>query len=307
MTRLRSVWGRVPKQVRAVLSKVGEDNVTGLSSMVAFNLLTSLFPFLLLLTFIVGKVMGDESVEQRVVEDLSSLLPSIAAQSVTGFVDSVRRNADAIGLVALVLLLWTGSSAWSAIDNAFGQIYGTGARAWGRQKLFALSMTVLMVVFFTAMLALSTVMTVIQSSNADLPFYLGEISDYAKAITIAVTLLTTLLLFSILYVRVPNRAMHWRAAWPGILFAAFGVTALLQLFPLYLNAVNISRFGAAFGFVFLLVTWFYLVSVVGLVGAELNAIRTRTAMGEHALSPRPDPAPARGDDVTDDVTAQPSD
>lgn len=285
MRFLRSAWDRLPRQLRDVIAKVGRDNVTGLAAMVAFTFLSSLFPFLLLVTFAVGKILGDNAVAGQVVNDLGDLLPNSSAASLQNFVDSLNRNANTIGLIALVAFIFTGSSMWSALDTAFGRIYATGSRPWAKQKLFALSMTAFMIVFFVAAAALVTFMTLLESGGKDLPFYLDKVSAHAKLIALAGSALLNLALFGLLYVYGPNRRIGWHLAWPGALFAAVAVTLLLQLFPLYLQLTNVTRYGAAFGFVVLLVSFFYAVSLVTLVGAELNSLRSRMAMGRSAIRP----------------------
>ena len=46
------------------------DNITGLSAMVAYNLLLSLFPLALVALFVSGNVLQSHSLETRVVADL---------------------------------------------------------------------------------------------------------------------------------------------------------------------------------------------------------------------------------------------
>ena len=55
-----------------------DTNVTGLSGMVAFNLLLSIFPFALLVLFVVGKLAQSESVEASIVRELQRLFPHAA-------------------------------------------------------------------------------------------------------------------------------------------------------------------------------------------------------------------------------------
>ena len=52
--------------------------------------------------------------------------------------------------------------------------------------------------------------------------------------------------------------------------------AALQLFPLYLRFRPSSASGGAFGFIFLLTTWLYLLAHLLLFGNALNAYRWRT-------------------------------
>jgi membrane protein len=75
-----------------------------------------------------------------------------------------------------------------------------------------------------------------------------------------------------MYWRLPNTRTSLRQALPGALVAAALFVAVLRVFPLY-----VALFGqgfsvyAAFGAVLLFMFWLYIVGVVLVGGAELNA------------------------------------
>jgi membrane protein len=58
--------------------KAYEDNLTGLSGMVAYNLLLSVFPLALLALFIAGRLIESSDLEQSILQDLQQLFPSAA-------------------------------------------------------------------------------------------------------------------------------------------------------------------------------------------------------------------------------------
>ena len=70
--RHRSVW----RAAKDFYRKAYEDNVTGLSGMVAYNLLLSIFPLALLALFIAGRVLESGDLERSVLQDLQQLFPS---------------------------------------------------------------------------------------------------------------------------------------------------------------------------------------------------------------------------------------
>ncbi len=68
----------MPRVRAAVVSfwrKAYEDNLTGLSSMVAYNLLLSIFPVALVALFIAGRILRSAEVQQSVLLDLEQLFP----------------------------------------------------------------------------------------------------------------------------------------------------------------------------------------------------------------------------------------
>ena len=79
---------------------------------------------------------------------------------------------------------------------------------------------------------------------------------------------------ALIYVRVPNRPMRWRAVWPGALGATIAIGVLDFAFPLYLTSIStIARFGTTIVFILIMLGWFYAVALVILSGAIVNAMR----------------------------------
>jgi uncharacterized BrkB/YihY/UPF0761 family membrane protein len=80
------------------------------------------------------------------------------------------------------------------------------------------------------------------------------------------------LLFLVTYWVVPNVRQGPGAVWRGALLAAVLFTLLNQLFPTYLRFLG-GGFGAykTIGLFLLLMTWFYLLARILVLGAELNA------------------------------------
>src|SRR5437764_385528 len=79
-----------------------DTNVTGLSGMVAFNLLLSIFPFALLVLFVVGKLAQSESVEASIVRELQRLFPHAAGGTLHRTLATLRGQSTSIGIFAAV-------------------------------------------------------------------------------------------------------------------------------------------------------------------------------------------------------------
>ena len=70
---------RQPKPwLEAFWQRAYRENVTGLSAMVAYNLMLAVFPFALLVLFVFGQVLKIKGVETGVLDDLQRLFPNAA-------------------------------------------------------------------------------------------------------------------------------------------------------------------------------------------------------------------------------------
>ena len=126
--------------VKAFYWKAYEDNLTGLSGMVAYTMLLSLLPLALLALFIAGRVLQSHELEHSVVTDLQRLFPNAAERTITSTLNAVKNSSTGFGIAALVTSVWFGASFWGALDTAFCRVYHVECRDWVKQKRFALSL-----------------------------------------------------------------------------------------------------------------------------------------------------------------------
>jgi membrane protein len=262
------------RAARAFYWKAFEDNLTGLSAMVAYNLLLSVFPLAVLALFIAGRVLGSQDLEQSVLQDLRQLFPSAADATLQSALDRIRNSSQTLGVVALVSSIWIGSSFWGALDTAFCRIYHVRCRSWVEQKRFALAMLVVVLLFMAATVAVPTVQSILVSGSNDLPLGLSKVENLVYWVTLAAGLLLLFAILSVVYWTVPNRLVPWRAIWPGAASATGAIGVIDYAFPLYLSHIStIARFGTTLVFVVIVLIWFYVLAIIILGGATMNAMR----------------------------------
>jgi membrane protein len=249
----RRAWAGIKHFYR----KAYEDNLTGLSGMVAYNLLLSVFPLALLALFIAGRVLESNELERAILEDLQQLFPSAADGTLERALDRVRGSSNTLGIVALVASIWIGSSFWGALDTAFCRIYHCRCRSWVEQKRFALVMLVVVLLLMASAVAVPTIQSILLNDREDLPLGLDEVTGLVYAVTLAAGLLLLFVILCVVYWSVPNSAVPWRAVWPGAASATVAIGVVDYAFPFYLSNIStIARFGTTFVFVVIVLLWF---------------------------------------------------
>src|SRR5690349_19739981 len=206
--------------------KAYEDNLTGMASMVAYNLLLSLFPLALIALFIAGRVLSSEEVEASVVHDLEQLFPTAAESTLLNALRTLRTSSTTVGLAALAASLWVGSSFWGALDTAFCRIYHRPCRSWVRQKLFALAMLGVVLGFVAASVVVPTVQGLVTAGARHAPFGLSSVNGLVAAITLAAGVAVVFALLCVTYWAVPYGPIPWRCVWPGALGATVAMVVV---------------------------------------------------------------------------------
>jgi YihY family inner membrane protein len=254
--------------------KAYHDNLTGLSAMVAYNLLLSIFPLALLALFIAGKILQSESLEDSVLKDLQHLFPTTAEKTLENLLTRVRHSSAGLGIGALVTSIWIGASFWGALDTAFCRIYHVRCRTWVEQKRFALAMLVVVLLFMAATVAVPTLQSILVGGAHNLPFGLASVHDVIFVASLVAGLLILFAILCVIYWTVPNRLVPWRAIWPGALGATLAIGVIDYVFPLYLtNISSIAKLGTTLILIVIILIWFYALAIIVLGGAVINAAR----------------------------------
>ena len=250
------------------------ENVTGLSAMVAYNLMLAVFPFALLILFVFGQVLKIEGVETGVLDDLQRLFPNVEQETLTDALGRIEGNSATIGVLAFLGSLWIGASFWGAMDTAFCRIYHVECRGWVEQKRFSFAMLLVFALFIAASIFLPTMEATLVSSTDRLPFGLSDIKAIDTALLLGAAVLLTFAICCVIFWAVPKGHMPWRAVWPGATFVTLSASIANWGFPFYLsNVSDLSRFGPTLGFVLITLIWFYALSLALMAGAVINSLR----------------------------------
>jgi membrane protein len=279
-----TVWGRSHARARTRRSlaqalkdfywKSYKDNITGLSAMVAYNLLLSVFPLALLALFIAGKLFHSEQLEQSVLQDLKHLFPNVREGSLNSLLERVRTSSTGLGIGALVSSIWIGASFWGALDTAFCRIYHVRCRSWVEQKRFAIGMLVVVLLFMAATVSLPALQSILAGGAQNLPFGLEHVHDVVYVASLIAGMLILFGILCVIFWTVPNRMVPWRAMWPGALAATLAIGVVDVTFPLYLTHIStIARLGSTLIFVVIVLIWFYAIAIILLGAAVINATR----------------------------------
>jgi membrane protein len=250
------------------LKKVMDDRAPNLAVLLAWGTLNTLFPLVLGILAIAGFVLRDPQRLDELTSTLFAVLPQEAAASLSTILTSTRESAGAASIISILLLLFSGSNFFGNMEMVFDIVYHVQDRNFVMQRLLA----VVMLVIVTALLLVSTTAYGLGSLVGSLPIALPVGPVLGRAVGWSVSILSAVAMFLLLYKILPNKSQGWKQTLPGAIAATVLFFVILQLFPLYLAVFGKGfQAYAAFGVFLLLMFWLYLLGLVLVVGAELNA------------------------------------
>ena len=256
-----------------VWDEFNKDEVTDRAAALAYYFLFSLFPALLFLVALLS-YLPLAGLQERLLAYASEMMPAAAAltlETTLGEIVNARRG----GLLSLGVLatLWASSNGMASLMSTLNAVWGVSeARTWWKRRLIAIALTIGFSIFVIAAMVLMVFGPKIGGLVANW-FGLGDVFTVLwNVASIPIVVACALMAIQLVYYLAPARARHWHWITPGAAFALLAWLAMSFGLRIYVNHFgNYSATYGSIGGVILLMLWFYLSSVVFLVGAEIDA------------------------------------
>jgi membrane protein len=257
-----------------VLSRWLAADAFGLAAALAYYAIFSIAP-LLLISIHIASLFVDRS---WAVEKLSGEVASVIGPAGSGAIQQMLDAAGTgqpqgwAGFVGLAVLLFAATGFVGSLQDALDRIWDAPQRLGGvwafiRSKILSFSLVLAAAFLLLVSLVLSTAVTAFAGNIANT---FGVPEGVVPAVIFAINLLTTALLFTLIFKFVPSVRVDWGAAAAGGTFAAilFAVGRFVLAWYLGREAAA-SPYGAATSLVLLLV-WIYYSAQILLLGAQFS-------------------------------------
>jgi len=259
-----------------LMTKTRKDDVFALASQLAYYLVLSFFPFMLFLMTLVGfsKLSSNE-----ILEGLSVMLPKSVLELTQSTIREVFDNQHT-GLlgISILLMIWTSSSAFKAVIKSVNKAYNFKE---DRTFIKLSIISILGILALASIIILALGMLVFGNVIGD---YLKNTQSLYKIIIIiwnifryAFIFIVMIFIFVIIYIFAPAKKLTWKEVIPGAIFSTLGWILVSFGFSFYIdNFSNYSRFYGSLGAVFILMTWLFIISIIFILGVEINFVKEET-------------------------------
>ncbi len=253
----------------------------------AYFALFSLFPIMLVILSVVGFVLGpDSAASEQILRLVERSLPTEAVVMVESTLTDLNQSSVGAGITGFVLVLFTGSGFFSALDRAIERLWGeedfsssqgliSSAREMINKKLTAFALTIGSALLILLSQASSFVLQLILRITENVDEVIGFVDFDELLIYRGIELLVTVLLLTGvlmgLFRFLPPLALQWRDAIPGAL-----TTATLFLLLEYLINNSIIHLGSTYlsygviGGVMVVLLWLFLTCQIFLLGTVIT-------------------------------------
>ncbi|TMC63718.1 MAG: YihY/virulence factor BrkB family protein, partial [Chloroflexota bacterium] len=261
--------------IRAFWTKFTNDWCFNLSAMLAYNLLLAMFPIIVAIVSILGLFLSglNPDAQNQLIQQIANVFPSsISSQeALKPALNQLAHDSGILGYIAIILAVFGGSRLFISLEACFGIIYHVRQRPIIKQNLMAIGMLLIFILLVPIMIVAASgpafVLSILHNTplaqvpGVNIIFSLGGIIG---------TLISSWILFQVIYMVVPNQHISFRNAVLGAIIAAVGLSIYLPLFPLY--AANFLKgFAGPTGLFVILLVFLYYFALIILIGAEVNA------------------------------------
>jgi membrane protein len=253
---------------------------------IAYHVLFSLVPFLALLIAAFELLLSD-STQARLVGWLVGTfpLPEDLDESVAAAIESVT-SSSAVGLVAVIALIWSASGMMASIRSAFRAVWATSVdRPYLRGKALDILLVGAAALLVMAAFGVSVVTQLLTNASVRVVQDLGGgagIERLSALGQVVASTLLALLAFLLLFRVAPPVPQRLGDIVPGALVAAVGLGVSSGFFTLYLDrAASFDVYGSL-GAALVLLLFVYVAAAVMVFGACVTAAWPAAGLPETA-------------------------
>lgn len=257
--------------IKSLIFRYIDDEITAMGSQLAYSLLLSFFPFLIILMTLVGY---SSIKSEDVLLALNSVLPNdilnLIKSTVVEVVDTRRLDLLSFGTITTI---WTASNGFNAVIRGLNKAYDEKEkRSFIKVQFTVLLCTlglILMVIISFSLLIFGELSAKYLLTNYISSKLLKFFLDFGRYI---LGFAAMIIVFTLLYRYTPSKKLKFKEVLPGALFTTLGWIIASICFSFYVNNFgNYSKIYGSIGAVIALMSWLFIVSVIILIGGEINA------------------------------------
>lgn len=269
---------KVVNFIRVLIKKTLENELMLMSNALTYKLLIAIFPFIIFLMTLLG--FSNLNVEDYIIE-ASKTLPEPIENILIVFVkEVVHTKSVSLLSTSFLVTIYSASTGFNSIIQGLNRAYGQEDT---RNFILKRGTSVMLVFIFAILVNCSLLFFIFSDYIGKLiikytplefiPYFLDSIFLY---IFIGLVLLVMVL---VIYKISISRKVTLKSILPGAIISVFSWLILSKGFNMYIN--NFSKYSKIYGSIgsiFVLVIWLNMISLVLLLGGQINAILEKYSM-----------------------------
>lgn len=268
---------RVIKMLIKYMKKCRDDRINAVAAQAAFFIVLSMIPFLMVISALIQYTPVTESMFLKLV---SEILPGYVAPFMISIINEVYSKSIGIISVTAVAAIWSAAKGIQYLAYGLNVVNGVKEnRNWLILRFWAFIYTAIFIVAIIALLILIVFGNAIQSYIlSELPF-LNVVTGITFRMRSLIVLATLILIFTILFISLPNRRelpdrrkLTFKNQLPGATLCALGWYLFSFGLSIYVDYFDGFSMYGSLTTITLVMLWLYFCMYIMMLGAEWNVI-----------------------------------
>lgn len=264
-------------KLRQAVNEFIADDCPTLAAALAYYTVFSLPPLLFIIIVVAGFVVGRETVQSAIQQQVQSMMGGAASGQVGTMATSAGQTSagNVFGLaMALAGLIFGATTAFAQLQEALNRSWKVRSESGGISGFIVKRLLSFAIVILIAVLILASV--VLNAWTASVGNVFGAPGWIIEALSFAVSFLLLFALFAVIFKYFPDAEVNWADVKVGALVTAALFEIGRFLLALYLGTTaTASMYGAA-GSLALILLFVYYSSMLVLFGAEFTQVWARS-------------------------------
>ena len=269
------------KKILTFIKKIGiqwgEDNIPTFAAALAYYMVFSLGP-LMVISINIGSIFLEQaSVQAEILNTIDHTLGHASARQIETIIQALTKSPKnwMTMVIGLGMLIFGASGAFAQLQLSLNTIWGVKPKP-GRGIIGIIRdrfMSFSIVIGVAFLLLISMLLSVLVSAFSDyLTVLLPESLRMGLEFDFIISLTVETLLFAMIFKILPDVQISWRQVWLGALVTAILFTIGKILLGIYLARSNGATIFGAAGSIIIILIWIYYSAQILLLGAEFTKL-----------------------------------
>jgi membrane protein len=275
--RYRKILQFLNHYVIGLLKRLDEHHIFLAGAGIAFSLILSTIPILLLLFALLGKFIDPLTIQDNISKIITTMIPypeyaEFIKIAILKRVPEVYQYSTTAFFLGVIGLFFTSTWIFSSMRTILNEIFGydkTKGIIFGLLRDFGMVLLVIVMILVSTFVlpSINIFITATENLNFLVNFKVDKIVHAVYSLT---SVIVVLFLFFLFYLLIPYSKLNKKAVFIGALWATIFWELARFLFGYYVeNFLQTNQFYQAFLLVIVLLFWLFYASILFLVGAEI--------------------------------------
>jgi membrane protein len=263
------------KVTKELFVRFNEHSISAYSAQMAYFFFLSLFPFLILLFALIGRLHITYTEFSTLGSKFTEIVPKEVFEIINGFlVNNLSTSGGEVFTFSILATLWTSSKGVNSLLRALNMAYEVKEnRGFVKVRIVSMAFTV----FLTFSIIFAIILPSLGNNFINIINYFFELSPTIETLIlkgrwalILVVIFETLLF---VYRYLPNRKLERNQVLPGtIISLSLWILASVGFSYFIENVNNYSVVYGSLGAVIVLMLYFYVIGNILMIGGEINSV-----------------------------------